>query len=144
MCYCLCQTNIFAAESKCCTFIRNYQDRSGCFLKFYLSCQQQQYCCQCCSVCVSLLLPALATVMRMTRKKPKVHTPATGSTTVVSMPETKRSTLNVLFPMKPTGCGVTEKQELTVLRSVGHFDPDGTVRQEAQSGVCSHCFSLSD
>lgn len=48
----------------------------------------QQQCCQCSSVCASLLLPAFATVMRMMRKKPTVQTPATGSTTAVTMPET--------------------------------------------------------
>lgn len=55
-------------------------------LMFYLCCQQ--HCHHCSSIFASLFLPALATVMRMTRKKPRVHTAATGSTTANSTPET--------------------------------------------------------
>lgn len=54
-------------------------------LMFYLCCQEH---CHHCSIFASLFLPALATVMRMTRKKPRVHTAATGSTTANSTPET--------------------------------------------------------
>lgn len=57
--------------------------------KVYSSCQQQKHCCHCSPVSLNLLLPALITVMRMMMKKPKIQTPATGSTTVASMPETK-------------------------------------------------------
>lgn len=58
------------------------------FLKFYLCCRLQPHCRQCCCAFANLLLPALATVMSTTRKKPTIHTTATGSTTVISMPET--------------------------------------------------------
>lgn len=55
-------------------------------LMFYLCCQQ--HCHHCSSIFASLFLLALATVMRMMRKKPRVHTAATGSTTTNSTPET--------------------------------------------------------
>lgn len=55
-------------------------------LMFYLCCQQHRH--HCSSIFASLFLPALATVMRMMRKKPRVHTAATGSTTANSTPET--------------------------------------------------------
>jgi len=83
--------------------------------------------------------------MRMARKKPTVQTPATGSTTVVSMPETKvrhrydlvASTSNTVRKQatgKPgnntsghirTGRVKNNmEQGLTGFGSVWHFDPD--------------------
>lgn len=37
-----------------------------------------------------------------------------------------------------------KKQKLTGMRSAGHFNLDGSVRQEALGGVSSHSFSLTD
>lgn len=133
--------------------------------KFYSSCQKHHCYCECSSTCVSLLLPALATVMRMMRKKPTVQTAATGSTTAISMPKTNAKeiimvrTSNISFLMKTTQktlitflsyrsrsrATVMKKQELTGMRSVWHFNPDGSIRQEALvGGVSPYCFSLSD
>lgn len=53
--------------------------------------------CQRASICLSLLLPALATVTRTIRKSPTVQMAATGSTTVANRPETEAKEIIMVF-----------------------------------------------
>lgn len=52
---------------------------------------------------MSRLLPALATVMRIMRKKPTVQTAATGSTTVAKTPETEAKDVMMVFTSDARG-----------------------------------------
>lgn len=54
-----------------------------------------QYRCQHAGFFVSLLLPALATAMRMRKKQPSIQIAATGSTTVIHMSEEQEFVLNM-------------------------------------------------
>lgn len=71
-------------------------------LKFYLNWGSRGFATvsHCCSR-LSRLLPAFATVMRMTRKKPTVQTPTTGSTTASRTPETETSPMRRQVTVTP-------------------------------------------
>lgn len=62
--------------------------------------------CQCASIGLSLLLPALATVTRTIRKSPTVQMAATGSTTVANRPETEAKEIIMVFTSETENRGV--------------------------------------
>lgn len=66
---------------------------------------------------MSLLLPALATVMRIMRKKPTVQTAATGSTTVAKTPETEAKDVMMVFTSDARGIIIDYSSTNRVIRA---------------------------
>lgn len=76
-----------------------------------------------------------------------IHIKYSGNIWLPLMPGKQREGLTAVTPWSCRGrsmTAVTNKEELTGLRYVWHFNLDGSIWQEALGGVCSHRFSLTD